>query len=115
VLGLKNAAAPEDVLVAKGNCGIPEYRNGHIHYSGTPEIMADYARLARACGARIVGGCCGTTPVHLAAMRAALDREEDAGPVPDLAAIAAALGPVTDPAAAANAAEPRAERRRRRG
>jgi 5-methyltetrahydrofolate--homocysteine methyltransferase len=115
VLGLKTVAAPDDVLVAKGNCGIPEYRNGHIHYSGTPEIMADYARLARACGARIVGGCCGTTPVHLAAMRVALNRE-DAGPVPDLATIAEALGPVTDPATApANAAEPRAERRRRRG
>ena len=52
---------PDAILVAKGNCGIPEYRDGHICYSGTPEIMADYARLARDCGARIIGGCCGTT------------------------------------------------------
>ena len=113
VLGLKAAAGPDAVIVAKGNCGIPEYRHGHIHYSGTPAIMADYARLARGCGARIVGGCCGTTPEHLAAMRAAL-AEEEAPPTPDLAAIAAALGPVIDPAVAPDA-EPRPERRRRRG
>lgn len=110
VLGLKAAAAPGDVIVAKGNCGIPEYRDGHVHYSGTPEIMAAYARLARDAGARIVGGCCGTTAVHLAAMRRALD-EGEAGPVPDLAAITALLGPVAGEAPA----EPRAERRRRRG
>jgi 5-methyltetrahydrofolate--homocysteine methyltransferase len=114
VLGLKAAAGPDDVVVAKGNCGIPEYKDGHIHYSGTPEIMADYARLARACGARIVGGCCGTTAVHVAAMRKALD-EGETGPVPDIATIAEALGPVIVPGATAGEAEPRAERRRRRG
>lgn len=113
VLGLKAAADPEDVIVAKGNCGIPEYRHGQIHYSGTPEIMADYARLARDGGARIVGGCCGTTAVHLAAMRAALD-EGEAGPTPDLATIAAALGPVMS-GAPDPVVEPRVERRRRRG
>jgi 5-methyltetrahydrofolate--homocysteine methyltransferase len=112
VLGLRAAAGRGDVIVAKGNCGIPEYRDGHVHYSGTPEIMAAYARLARAAGARIVGGCCGTTPAHLAAMRAALD-EDRAGPPPDLDAIAAALGPAIVPAGAE--AAPRAERRRRRG
>ena len=42
-------------------------------------------------GARIVGGCCGTTPVHLAAMRAALDGSPP-GPTPDLATIEATLG-----------------------
>ena len=109
VLALKAAGEAEDVVVAKGNCGIPEYRHGHIHYSGTPEVMADYARLARACGARIIGGCCGTTAEHLAAMRRALN-EPEAGPVPELAAIEAALGPVILPTPAA--AEPRARRRR---
>ena len=64
---------PDALIVAKGNCGIPEYRDGQICYSGTPEIMATYARLARDCGARIIGGCCGTTAVHVAAMRRALD------------------------------------------
>jgi 5-methyltetrahydrofolate--homocysteine methyltransferase len=115
VLGLKAAADQGDVIVAKGNCGIPEYRDGHICYSGTPEVMADYARLARDCGARIVGGCCGTTAVHVAAMREALDHGE-AGPAPDLAAIPAGLGPVVVPAAPGGEAErERGERRRRRG
>ena len=76
VLGLAEAAGPEAILVAKGNCGIPEYKDGHICYSGTPAIMAAYARLARDCGARIIGGCCGTSAVHVAAMRQALDEGE---------------------------------------
>ncbi|MGH6931982.1 MAG: betaine--homocysteine S-methyltransferase [Dongiaceae bacterium] len=65
--------APDDILVAKGNCGVPYYEAGKIKYDGTPELMADYARMARDAGARIIGGCCGTTPGHLSAMRAALD------------------------------------------
>src|SRR5262249_36317734 len=61
-----------DVIVAKGNCGVPHYVEGKIQYDGTPEQMAIYARLARDTGARIIGGCCGTTPAHLAAIPAAL-------------------------------------------
>ena len=38
-------------IIAKGNAGIPKYVDGHIHYDGTPELMADYAVLARDCGA----------------------------------------------------------------
>jgi methionine synthase I (cobalamin-dependent) len=64
------AAAP---VVAKGNCGIPAYVEGAIHYHGTPELMADYALFARDAGATIIGGCCGTTPKHIAAMVRALD------------------------------------------
>jgi 5-methyltetrahydrofolate--homocysteine methyltransferase len=112
VLGLQAAAAPEALIVAKGNCGIPEYREGQICYSGTPEIMADYARLARDCGARIIGGCCGTTAVHVAAMRAALD-SGTRGPTPAIADIAATLGPVVLPGGGAVVSD-RGERRRRR-
>ena len=116
VLGLQDAAGPDRLLVAKGNCGIPEYRDGHIHYSGTPEIMAAYAGLARDCGARIIGGCCGTTPVHVAAMRQALDAGAR-GARPDIPTIAAALGPVVLPSVtgASDAERERGERRRRRG
>ena len=60
-------------MIVKGNCGIPEFRGAEIHYSGTPELMADYVRLAVDAGAKIVGGCCGTSFAHLAAMRKALD------------------------------------------
>ena len=112
VMGIVDAADAGQVVVAKGNCGLPEYRDGQICYSGTPEVMADYARLARDCGARIVGGCCGTTAVHVAAMRAALDGTSP-GPRPSLSEIAASLGPVVVPRLQAPAAE-RGERRRRR-
>ena len=64
VLGFR-AAHPSLPVIAKGNAGIPKFHDGHIHYDGTPELMADYAVLARDCGATIIGGCCGTTPAHL--------------------------------------------------
>lgn len=67
------AQGPERPVIAKGNAGIPKYVDGHIHYDGTPELMADYAVMARACGASIIGGCCGTMPEHLRHMREALD------------------------------------------
>jgi 5-methyltetrahydrofolate--homocysteine methyltransferase len=73
ILNMATAAEPEDVLVAKGNCGIPYFVEGKIRYDGTPELMADYARLARDAGVRIIGGCCGTTPEHLRAIRDALE------------------------------------------
>ena len=65
-------------LVVKGNCGIPQFRGAEIHYSGTPEQMAEYARLAIDAGASVIGGCCGTTREHVAAMRAAIDGHERA-------------------------------------
>ena len=67
------AQGNERPIVAKGNAGIPKYVDGHIHYDGTPDLMADYACLARDAGAKIIGGCCGTMPEHLAKMRAALE------------------------------------------
>jgi len=74
IIGISENSNPEDVIVAKGNCGIPQMgRDMKIAYDGTPEIMADYACMARDAGARIIGGCCGTKPVHIAAMREALD------------------------------------------
>ena len=72
VLGISEAR-PDAAVVAKGNCGIPQYVDGHIHYTGTPELMADYARIALDAGAKIIGGCCGTSPEHLASMRKSLE------------------------------------------
>lgn len=99
------------VVVAKGNCGIPQFQGTEVVYSGTPELMATYARLAADAGARIVGGCCGTSPSHLAAMRAALDARVP-GPVPSLDEIVAQVGPLTN--AAPSAGGEGRERRRRR-
>ncbi|TCO70595.1 betaine--homocysteine S-methyltransferase [Rhodovulum euryhalinum] len=90
VLGFA-AAGTERPIIAKGNAGIPKYMDGHIHYDGTPDLMADYAVLARDCGATIIGGCCGTTPEHLRAMRAALETRPR-GPRPSLDEIAQRLG-----------------------
>jgi 5-methyltetrahydrofolate--homocysteine methyltransferase len=72
VLGFA-AQGSERPIIAKGNAGIPKYVDGHIHYNGTPELMADYAVMARDCGAKIIGGCCGTMAEHLEKMREALD------------------------------------------
>jgi len=72
VLGLTEAA-PDAIVIAKANAGIPKYVDGAIEYDGTPETMAEYAMLARDAGARLIGGCCGTRNPHLKAMRAALE------------------------------------------
>jgi 5-methyltetrahydrofolate--homocysteine methyltransferase len=82
------------VLIAKANCGIPEFIDGEIHYNGTPEIMARYATMARDAGARIVGGCCGTSPEHVAAMRHALDHTAAAA-APSIEDVARELGDVS--------------------
>ena len=91
---LAEAAGPDVVLVAKGNCGIPQYVDGAICYNGTPELMAVYARMALDAGARIIGGCCGTSPKHLRAMRDALEAHTPA-PSPQLEEIVGALGEVS--------------------
>ncbi len=65
---------PAMAVAAKGNCGVPHFVGTEAVYTGTPELMASYAVLAADAGARIVGGCCGTAPEHVAAMRAALDQ-----------------------------------------
>ena len=104
-------------IVAKGNAGIPKYHEGHIHYDGTPELMAEYAVMARNCGATIIGGCCGTMPAHLTAMREALDTRPK-GAAPALEEIVAALGGFSSDSDGTDGKGPvRAERkgRRRRG
>jgi 5-methyltetrahydrofolate--homocysteine methyltransferase len=72
VLGISEAD-PNATIIAKANAGIPKYVDGRIEYDGTPELMARYACMARDSGARLIGGCCGTKPEHLVAMRAALE------------------------------------------
>ncbi len=81
-------------LVAKANCGIPEYVNDEIVYNGTPELMARYAEQAANAGATIIGGCCGTSPEHIKAMREALDAWQPA-PTPTLEEIESELGEVS--------------------
>ncbi|MEJ6398819.1 betaine--homocysteine S-methyltransferase [Yoonia sp. 208BN28-4] len=113
VLGFAEAN-PAQPIIAKGNAGIPKYHDGHIHYDGTPALMADYAVLARDCGAKIIGGCCGTTPEHLRHMRTALE-ERPRGPQPTLDQISQALGGFSSTSDGTDGAGPvRAPRRGRR-
>ncbi len=109
------ASGSERALIAKGNAGIPKYHDGHIHYDGTPELMADYACLARDCGVTIIGGCCGTTPEHLRAMREALETREKGGR-PTLEEIAEKLGGFSSASdGTGDDDKPTRTRRRRRG
>jgi 5-methyltetrahydrofolate--homocysteine methyltransferase len=62
-------------VIAKGYCGIPQYVDGAIHFQGSPALMAQYAVFARDAGATIIGGCCLTTPEHIAAMVEALKKQ----------------------------------------
>jgi homocysteine S-methyltransferase len=67
-------AAPGVALAVSPNAGWPEQtEGGRMLYPATPAYFADYARLFLDAGAGLVGGCCGTTPAHTEAMRAALD------------------------------------------
>ncbi len=115
ILGMAEAG-PTAPLISKGNAGIPKYHDGHIHYDGTPALMADYAQLARDCGAVIIGGCCGTTPDHLRAMRDALETRAK-GDAPSLETIVAALGGFSSESDGTDGAGPKraARRGRRRG
>ena len=66
-------AVPEAKLWVKPNAGWPEQVGGRIMYPADADYFGDYALSFREAGACIVGGCCGTTPQHIAAMRKALD------------------------------------------
>jgi methionine synthase I (cobalamin-dependent) len=93
-MSLSGTAIP---LVAKGNAGNPVINGQRLRYAATLELMADYVSLAARAGARIVGGCCGTSPAHVLVMRRALDSLRS-GIRPDLAEIVARLGPLQWPA-----------------
>jgi 5-methyltetrahydrofolate--homocysteine methyltransferase len=102
------------VIISKGNCGIPQFRGAEVVYSGTPDLMAHYAQMAADAGARIVGGCCGTSPEHLASMRTALDTRIPGVP-PSMAEIVDRIGPLTNAAPSAGGEDQRTRRRGRRG
>src|SRR5947209_718072 len=65
-------AATSRPIAAQPNAGIPRSVEGRNIYLCSPEYMASYARKFVAAGARLVGGCCGTTPEHIRVMKSAL-------------------------------------------
>ncbi len=78
VLAQMQQAAPGVPLSAMPNAGWPAQAGGRILYPATPGYFAEYALALSQAGVAIIGGCCGTTPEHIAAMRAALDRPSPA-------------------------------------
>jgi homocysteine S-methyltransferase len=73
ILKQMRSAAPGQLFWVKPNAGWPEQVGGRIMYPADPDYFGDYALSFREAGANIIGGCCGTTPQHIAAMRHALD------------------------------------------
>ncbi len=71
---MKAAAPPEARFCAMPNAGWPERVGDRIMYPATPAYFAKYVRAFLEAGASLIGGCCGTTPQHIAAAREALDR-----------------------------------------
>jgi methionine synthase I (cobalamin-dependent) len=69
-----NDAGSETILWAKPNAGLPHLEEEQVVYDATPEQMGDIALQLRDVGARIIGGCCGTTPEYITVMAAALKK-----------------------------------------
>src|SRR5919108_3688864 len=75
-------AVPNANFWVKPNAGWPEQVGGRIMYPADAEYFGEYALSFQEMGASIVGGCCGTTPQHIAAMRRALDTAPRIEPPP---------------------------------
>ena len=85
--GMRGATALP--MAAMPNAGLPRAVDGRNIYLCSPEYMASFARKAIAAGVQIVGGCCGTTPNHIRAMRAAMRALDEQPPVevPDVSPV----------------------------
>ncbi|WP_432822067.1 homocysteine S-methyltransferase family protein [Trichloromonas sp.] len=70
-------------LISQANAGLPQLRDGKTVFPGTPEEMTAYHERMIRLGVRVIGGCCGTTPAHIRAIRDALDgRDQSWTPPP---------------------------------
>jgi 5-methyltetrahydrofolate--homocysteine methyltransferase len=112
VVSVSEMSAFSTPVVSKGNCGVPKFVGTTITYSGTPELMATYAELAIDAGVRIVGGCCGNSPEHVASMRNAIDGHTRVS-APSVEQIVNQLGPLTNSAPTISDTSTRDARRRR--
>ncbi len=85
ILQQMRRAVPDARFSVLPNAGWPENVGGRVMYSATPDYFSEYALAFHDAGASIVGGCCGTTPEHISAMREALD--DPARPHPTLVVV----------------------------
>jgi homocysteine S-methyltransferase len=96
-------AADGTPVSAMPNAGLPQLVGGRFLYLASPEYFADFAARAIALGVRLVGGCCGTTPEHIRAMRDRLASHlppERLAPGAEVRVLERAPGPAAPPAAA---------------
>jgi methionine synthase / methylenetetrahydrofolate reductase (NADH) len=84
-------------MAAMPNAGMPRAVEGRNIYLCSPEYMASFARKAIAAGVQIVGGCCGTTPNHIRAMRAAIRAMDEQAHI-ETSGAAPVVNPETPPA-----------------
>lgn len=101
VMAQMAAAVKKARLSAMPNAGFPAYVGGRYMYVSTPEYMAEHGRRMVALGVRLLGGCCGTTPAHIATMRDALR-----APVADTSVGVGLHAPVVEPEPMARPAAP---------
>ena len=80
-----HAAAPELILIAKANAGMPRFEGDKLVYDGSPEVMGAYADRVHRNGVQLIGGCCGSGPAHIQVMKQVLAGEI---PVPDVESVA---------------------------
>ena len=66
------ARSAGQLLIAQSNAGLPQVVGDHFEYDADPPRMASHAQRLRALGVDLIGACCGSTPAHIATMRAAL-------------------------------------------
>ncbi|MDR3165673.1 MAG: homocysteine S-methyltransferase family protein [Synergistaceae bacterium] len=67
------AAYPDAFILVHANAGLPENRDGKDFFPETPQMMADQVEGLIKAGTNVVGGCCGSTPAHIAAMKKVVD------------------------------------------
>ena len=75
ILQQMQSVVPQARFIIKPNAGWPEQVGGRVMYSADPEYFGEYAQAYAGRNVAIVGGCCGTTPDHIARMREALDKQ----------------------------------------
>ena len=80
---LADMAGEGAVLAALPNVGLATFTGARVAFPhATPEYFAEFAARARSLGAQLIGGCCGTTPAQIAAIRAAVDENRSARAAP---------------------------------
>ncbi len=72
ILEEMRVAVPKARFAIKPNAGWPEHVGGRVMYSASPDYFGEYLEAFAALGIKMIGGCCGTTPEHIAAMRTKL-------------------------------------------